>query len=297
MSNSFAWWEAALRGYHAPINVNEPMQGYYKTRGHGGHGDRMVPVAFWYTQGVLRCRVDNVEVLPERALDLWPFASKSPVSYEDYTTRIETGKWMGESDAVIGHNNAPPADSPDALGERLNDLAREAEKLIAAGAATNDAMSDQASDLANTFGEIETKIKDLHKAEKEPHLEAGRACDRKWFMLRDRAEDLKRRLKAVVVTPWLRKKDEEARAAKVAAIQAGTAPEALPQVRTTAGSSKRSTALRTQISAEVTDWPALIGALIDHPDLRETAQRIANASAKAGVELPGMKITKQKVAA
>lgn len=292
--NAFTWWEAALAGHRTPINVNEPQTGYYKTR---GRDDRMAPVAFWYTQGVLRCRVDNAEVLPDRALELWPFASKSPVSYEDYTTRIETGKWMGESEAVIGHNAAPPDNSPDALSERLNDLAREADKLIAAGAATSDAISDQASDLANTFGEIEGKIKDLHKAEKEPHLEAGRAVDRKWFTLRDRAEDLKRRLKAVVVTPWLRKKDEDARAAKVAAIRAGAEPESLPQVRTTAGSSKRSTALRTQINAEVTDWRLLITNLTDHPDLRDAAQRIANASAKAGVELPGMKIVKQKVAA
>lgn len=291
---TFDWWEATLAGHRTPINVNEPHTGYYKTRGREG---RSVPVAYWYTQGKLRCCADNIEIAAEHAITLWPFAAKSPVSYEDYIARIETGKWPGESEAVIGHNASPPDDSPEAIAERINDLAREAEKMIAAGAATADAACDQASDLANTFSELEGKIKDLHKAEKEPHLEAGRACDRKWFTLRDRAEDLKRRLKAVVVTPWLRKKDEEARAAKVAAIKAGAEPESLPQVRTTAGSSKRSTALRTHIVAKVVNWPLLIGALVDHPDMRETAQRIANAAAKAGAALPGTEIEKTKVAA
>lgn len=108
---------------------------------------------------------------------------------------------------------------------------------------------------------------------------------------------MKRRLKLAVVTPWLRFKDEEARKAKVAAISAGAAPETLPHQRTTAGSSKRSTALRTQISAKVNDWGALLAALKDHPDIHEAAQRIANASAKAGVALPGTEIIKEKVAA
>ena len=294
IDNDFSNWERLLAGERLPIDVNEPWPGYYKTRGREG---RFVPVAFWYVGGNLRCRVDNVEVLPERAQELWPFASKAPVRYEDYIARIETGKWLGEHEAVINHNAAPPDDSVDALAERLDDLAREAEKMIAAGAAPSDAVSDQASDLANTLGEIENKARDLHKREKEPHLEAGRLCDRKWFPLRDRAEELKRRLKLVVVTPWLRKKSDEAQKAAVAAISTGTAPEVVPQARLTAGSSKRATALRTQTTAKVVDWGALLAALKDHPEIHETAQRIANASAKAGVALPGTEIEKTKVAA
>lgn len=292
--NDFANWERLLAGERLPIDVNEPWTGFYKTRGREG---RMMPVSFWYVAGVLRCRVDNADVPPERAIELWPYASKSPVSYKDYTARVETGKWLGEHTAVVNHNQAPPDDSVEALSERINDLAHEALALIEAGAAKDDAACDQASDLANTLGELETKADKLRTTEKEPHMTAARAVDGKWNPLRDKAADFKRRLKAVVVTPWLRKKDEESAKAKTAAIVTGAAPETLPQPRLTAGSSKRATALRTHTLAKVNDWSALIAAIKDHPDIRETAQRIANASAKVGVALPGVEIVKEKVAA
>lgn len=293
--NDFTWWQHAVGGVVAPIDANDPQTGYFKVR--EKRGGELVPVAFWWKDGECRCRINGNDVSAERAVELWPWASRHPVTYEDYTARIKTGKWPGEHEAVIGHNKAPMADDAEGIKERIEDLAREAEKMIAAGAATSEAISDQASDLANTFGEIESKIRELHKTEKEPHLEAGRVVDKKWFGLRDLAADLKRRLKLVVVTPFLNKKADEAAKAAQAAVQAGANPETLPQTRITSGSSKRSTALRTQISAEVTDWDAIITALKAHPDVREAIQKIANASAKAGVELPGMKIIKTKVAA
>jgi hypothetical protein len=295
--NDFANWQRLLDGEKIGIDANEPWPGYYKVRRRGRDG--YSPVAYWCDEktGELRCHMDGTDLGLQRALEIWPYAAKNPVSYEDYGERLRTGKWPGESDAVRNHNAAPPDDSVEAIAERIDDLAREAEKMIRAGAASDDNVSDQASDLANTFSELEGKIAGLHKSEKAPHLEAGRGVDTKWFGLRDKAADLKRRLKLVVVTPWLNKKTAEADKAAADAIAKGAAPESVPQVRTTAGASKRATALRTQKKAEVTDWGALLAALHEHPEIRETAQRIANASAKAGVALPGMKITEIKVAA
>jgi hypothetical protein len=198
---------------------------------------------------------------------------------------------------VIGHNLAPAGDSIEAITERLEDLAREAEKLIAAGAATSQDLSDQASDLANTFGELENKVAALHKIEKEPHLEAGRAVDRKWFGLRDRAADLKKRLKAIVVTPWLVKRKAEVEAAAVKAIAAGTDPAALPQQRTTAGSSKRQSAIRTYYRAEIEDRAKLLDNLRDHPEVIACIQRIADAAAARKVALPGCKVIAEQRAA
>lgn len=302
MTEAFAglewkWWCDALAGNVAPIHDGEPATGYYRVRRKGRDG--FSPVAYWKDSksGEQRCHMDGQDFDPQRALEIWPYASKQPVTREAYLERINSGKWPDESAAVVGHNAAPPADSVEALAERVADLAREAEQFIAAGAAPSQQICDQASDLANTFGELEGKIAGLHKVEKQPHLDAGRAVDTKWFGLRDKAADLKRRLKLIVVTPFLTKKSEDVQEANVAAISAGAAPESLPQQRLTAGSSKRQTALRTQVSAEVTDWAALLAALKDHPDIRECAQRIANASAKAGVALPGTTITKKQVAA
>ena len=189
------------------------------------------------------------------------------------------------------------ADDIDALKDRIEDLAREAEKLIAAGPAQTDAESDQASDLAQTFGELENRIKRLHQTEKEPHLEAGRGVDRKWFGLRDRAAELKRRLKLAVVTPFLAKKVEATEKADAAAVLSGADPATLPNVRLTAGSCKRASALRTYYSAEIEDKAKLLDALKDHPEVLACIQAIADAAAKQKIALPGCRIVKEQRAA
>lgn len=294
--NDWTWWQNALKGVRGDINPNDPQSGYYRTRRKGRDMDS--PVAYWMDSktGEQRCFVDGTD-FDKYAIDIWPYASKKPISKEEYGERLSTGKWPGDSAAVVGHNNSPTDDSVEAIADRIEDLAREAEKLIAAGAAKTETDSDQASDLANTFGELEAKTSRLHKDEKDPHLEAGRAVDRKWFSLRDRAAELKKRLKAVVVTPFLTKKVEAAEKANVAAISQGIAPEALPQTRVTAGSSKRSTGLRTYYRAEIEDKAKLLDNLKDHPDVVACIQGIANAAAGKKIALPGCKIIEEKRAA
>lgn len=293
--NDWAPWRALLRGENIARDPNTPFTGYYRMK----QGSEWVPVAYWYdsTDGHLRCQRGKRELHEHDAVDMWPYVSRHPVTPEAYETALATGQWPDEHPAVVGHNRAPVEDDWEAIRDRIEDLTREAGRLIEAGAATTDDAVNQASDLAQTLGELEARAVSLHQIEKAPHLEAGRAIDKKWFGLRDLAADFKRRLKAAVITPWLTRKAEQAQAEASKAIASGTAPEALPTVRTTAGTSKRSTALRTQTSAEVTDWQALLYALHEHPDLRETAQKIANASAKVGVALPGTKIVKKQTAA
>jgi hypothetical protein len=295
--NDFTFWARLLAGEPLGIDANDPAPGYYRLRRRGRDG--YIPVAFWRdtTSGELRCHVDGADISEQRAIEIWPYAAKNPVSSNDYLERIRQGKWPGEHEAVIGHNAAPLDDTPGTIGERIEDLAREAEKLIKSGSALTQAACDQASDLANTLGELSSKCNTLHGFEKAPHLEAGRGVDRKWFPLRDYAGEVKQRLKRLVVTPFLRKKEEEVNAAAIAKISAGAAPETVPQPKITAGTSKRATALRTQTSAEIIDWSKLLEALGEHPAMKDCAQGIANASAKAGIELPGTKIVKIKVAA
>jgi hypothetical protein len=289
------WWLDALAGNIAPVHDRDPQCGYYRYK--GGK-----PLAFFISgkTGALRAALDGNVATDERLntlTDEWPYISKNPVSADAYVERIKTGKWPNDNEAVVGHNRAPVADSLEALSERIEDFAREAEKMIAAGAAPSQDVADQASDVANTLGELEGKVVTLHKAEKEPHLEAGRVVDRKWFKLRDRAADLKRRLKAVVVTPFQVRVNAEAENAKIAAIAAGVAPEALPEIRTTSGSTKRQTALRTYYRAEIEDRAKLLDSLKDHPDVVECIQKIANAAAAKQLALPGCKIIKEQRAA
>lgn len=293
----WSWWRNAIAGNVGTIHDGEPQTGYYRVRRKGKDIDSAV--AYWTDTktGEQRCHMDGEDFDAQRALEIWPYASKKPVSAEDYQTRLATGKWPNDHAAVVGHNQAPTDGSPEAIAERLNDLAREAEKLIAAGAALSQDICDQASDLANTFGEIEAQTKRLHKDEKEPHLEAGRLVDRKWFPLRDRADDLKARLKRIVVTPFLAKKDEDTRKAQIAAVTSGTAPDSLPAPKITAGSSKRSTGLRTYYMAQIEDKAKLLDSLKDHPDVLACIQQIANAAAAKKIALPGCKVIEEKRAA
>jgi hypothetical protein len=234
------------------------------------------------------------------------------VSQVDYGIRVRTGKWPDESAAVVqdsldrmvGHNQPPVEDTAESIKERLDKLMIEAEALLKAGAAGSQDACNAASDLANTFGEIEGKITDLHKVEKAPHLEACRKVDTKWFSLRDVAEDFKKRLKRIVVTPWLLKVDAEIKkqqaeeaAARAAAAASGEqqlplAPAEEPQ-RARAGTAKRTTALKRNKVAKITDMVKLLTHLKEHEKIVEAATKIANASAKAGIDLPGMEIVEE----
>jgi hypothetical protein len=296
-NDQWTWWQNALAGSAASITDGEPQTGYYRVRRKGQDG--FSPVAYWTDSktGKQRCHLDGKDFDEQRALEIWPYASKQPVTAEAYDERLRTGKWPDEHAAVVNHNRAPVADDIAALQDRIEDLAREAEKLIAAGPAQTDAESDQASDLAQTFGELETRIKRLHQAEKDPYLEAGRVVDRKWFGLRDRAAELKRRLKLAVVTPFLTRKREETEQADATAVLSGADPATLPNVRLTAGSSKRSTALRSYFRAEIEDKAKLLDALKDHPELFACIQAIADAAAKQKIALPGCRVVKEQRAA
>jgi hypothetical protein len=295
--DQWTWWQNALAGNVAPIVDGEPMTGYYRVRRKGQDG--FSPVVYWIDSktGKQRCHLDGKDFDEQRALEIWPYASKRPVRKDAYDFRLIHGRWPDESEAVVGHNKSPVADEIAALKDRIEDLAREAEKLIAAGPAKTDDDCNQASDLAQTFGELEGKISRLHKDEKEPHLEGGRAVDRKWFGLRDRAAELKRRLKAAVVTPFLAKKVEETEKADAAAVLSGADPATLPNVRLTAGSSKRSSALRTYYRAEIEDKTKLLDALKDHPEVLACIQAIADAAAKQKIALPGTRVVKEQRAA
>lgn len=295
--DEWSWWRGALAGKidKAGLHDGEPQTGYY--RRWSDREQTWEPIAFWYKDGALRCRLNGAEIAEPSARDLWSYACKNPISYEAYQAVGRGESWADVNEAVAGHNRAPVDSSLAAIEDRINDLAREAERMIAAGEAASADLCDQASDVANTLGELEKKADQARAAEKAPHLAESRKIDGKWKPLIERAADIKRRLKLVVVTPFLRKKDEERQRTLAAEIAKGTPADALPTVRTTAGSSKRSTALRPQKSAEVTDYQVLLAHLSEHPEIKEAVQRIANASARAGVALPGMKIIETKVAA
>lgn len=226
----------------------------------------------------------------------------------------------------IGHNGGPALDAFDAMAAHINDLYE-----LAEGALTGSEIdsAEKAQQLETLKADIKKAVADAEKArkaEKEPHLEAGRAVDAKWKPLTDKGT-LAAKTAADALTPWLRKvqaeKDaeqkrlrEEAEAKAEAArkafqetqqtdLEARAAAEALAKeaAKATAAANKidrSASGLRTYWNATVTDYGALLAHMKAHDPsglkamLDEYAERQKNAGARI---LPGVLIEMERRAA
>lgn len=231
-TNDTTNWRRRLAGEIIPIIDGEPEYGFYRVRTRDKTSWR--PVAYWYAEDdTLRCRLAGQDLDQQSAAELWPWASQHPISHETYGAVTRGEPWPDLNDVVTLSNRAPPDDSLEALQEAIDDLGREAERLIKAGAAKTEDAANQAADVANKLGELREKADKARKAEKQPHWDAGCAVDDKWRPIIT-AADIYTRLKEIVCTPFLRaekaKKDarvaEERRKAGEIAAAARAADEA-----------------------------------------------------------------------
>lgn len=315
--DQWAWYKAALGGTRGPINANEPQSGFYEDRSKNRTTNVVTrSVAAYWTDdsgvqwfkfrdyNAIRLDVDNEQ--SRRAFERWPFLSKRPISHSVYEAVRKTGHWPDENRAaaadrqgeeaatkLANSEHAPDDDSFEALQDRIADLAREAERVIAAGAAKTKDASDQAADLADRLRKLETRADNARDAEKRPHDEASKAVQKKWKPLVERAADFKERLKFVVVTPFLKAESAKAQAAQAAAIKAGAPVETAPR---TAGTTA-SVGLRTVKAATITDYPKALAYFAENAKVRELIQQLANAAVRQGTTPDGCEVfTDQKAA-
>jgi len=278
----YTYWQATLQGKKLPMHDGEAHAGFYRKSNR--HVDDAVSY-FWHGSDLV-CLV-NGKLQASGGADIWNHCGHNAVSHADYLHRVEKGRWPNDAEIVARSNQPPSDDSMEGVLARLDDLEREAQQLIKSGAAKDQAAADRASDIANSIAEIEKKVVGLHKVEKQPHLEAGRGVDNKWFPVRDRAAAAKTDLKAKVVTPFLVLLRRNAEAEAERAKELGVA-EFLEQPKIGAGSIKRTVALRTKVTAKIVDYDVLIRAIKDSAEVRELAQKLADASCRAtGIALPG----------
>lgn len=113
-----------------------------------------------------------------------------------------------------GHNN-PPADA--AWGLHVDELFSLLSDTLAGGAVDSEEKEAAIDALMNDFRKAEKDADKERKAEKEPHLEAGRAVDAKWKPITDKANRGADACKDAL-TPYRveiqRAKDEAARRAR-----------------------------------------------------------------------------------
>lgn len=306
MADQWGFWRRRLGGEVLPIHDGEPQSGFYRIK----MGENWLPIAYWFREsdGALCCRLGREAVETQKAQEWWPFASKHPVAHAIYQRAVAGAPWP-DFNEVANRDRANSIGAADALSfdglkDRIEDLAREADRLIKTGAAGTQEAADQASDLANRLGELWTAADEERKREKKPHDDAAKAVQQKWLPVLTAAEVYKR-VKATVVTPFLvaqeaKRKAAEADARKVAeqAAQSGAPLFAERSPTAKAGSAgRRSVALRTVRRAEIEDRAAVLAFFADSQQVTELLQTLSDRAVRAGVAVPGVKVIENQVAA
>jgi hypothetical protein len=305
--DQYDFWRRRLAGEVIPIHDGEPQAGFYRVRTRDKTSWRAV--AYWFKDSAVRCRVGGDDIEEQRAMELWPYASKHPITHEVYQAVTGGGAWPDLHEAVtadrINSAGAVDEDSFDGLQDRIKDLARDAEKLIAAGGAKSQDEADRASDLANRLGELHKKADTARAAEKKPHDDAAKAVQAKWLPVISTAEIFKV-LKAAVITPFLVAQDKKRKAIEDAARQAAAeaaktgepAPAPPPAASVKAGSGgRRSVALRTVKVVAIADRAAVLAFFADNQMISDVLQQLAEKATRAGVNVPGVTVTEEQRAA
>jgi hypothetical protein len=309
LAPEYMWWRSALARDRKPVQSDNPQCGVYRWQGKA--------VEIWRDPDLkqLCCTVDgqlyDMILCKERWVSFLddnnrqrPGICSEPITLEAFRWHMKHGEWPGDSpvakkvaadlsavpEGAIGvPTNAPP-EGPELLVSQLDELERDAKRMMDKGAAKTQADADEAAKVADVIEKIEKTVEATHRDAKAPHLAAGRAIDAMWFPLRDRAAELKKRLKAIVITPFLIADRDRREHENAALVAKGVEPAAISDPKAKAAGYTRTTSLRTRKAAEITDYSELLRHLADHPEVKATVQRIADASARANIALPGMTI-------
>lgn len=293
--------------------TTEPQSGFYRKRNKSASD---TPVAIWAgSEGMVALAGDS----PVDPNEIWTWCCDWPISEEVYRAVAERGQpWADDppvAEAKPGHNL--PDDPHEALRLEFEAESELAARFLARPITTQDE-ADQAAVWSKKIAAIAKKATDLHKVEKQPSLDAGRAVDDKWRPLKEEPDALSKRLKrhldvflqeqarkererqeqAIKEELRLRREAEEAarnspgeaeRLQREAEAVKAKAKEAEAR-NSSAGRTGAKVALRTFVSARVTDYEAAALALLkmNHADLKETIDQLANRAVRAGVELAGV---------
>lgn len=129
---------------------------------------------------------------------------------------------VGETvEQVLGDLSHSPENAPAEVkyDSMLDDLKLEAENWLDGEPLSSQDQADQVTRLVDAAAKLEKQIEADRKAEKEPHLEAGRAVDAKFKPLAERASQIVRLAKKAL-TPWLEAVQAEKRRKELEAIKA-----------------------------------------------------------------------------
>ncbi|MCR8492793.1 hypothetical protein [Brucella anthropi] len=328
MTHTYEFWTAALAdpkevGKGLPVHEGDAQPGFYRKR--NGKDGPWLPVAIWEQDGQLVAKIGDKMGDP---VDLWSWVCRFPVSEAAYRKAVDGNGWDDDAPvAPIGHN------LPDDPHEALK-LEFQAEKELAdtflKTPITTQEQADKAAVWSKKLAGIAKKATDLHKVEKQPSLDAGRAVDDKWRDLKEEPADLSKKLKrhmdAFLIEQQRlenerrrkeqeeadrlrREAEERARAAEQGndetalaeaeqlKAEASEREKAAQATNAHAGRTGAKVSLRTFVSARIVDYDKALVALKDHPEMKALVEQLANRAVRAGVEVAGVERFEEKRAA
>jgi len=280
--------------------THEPQSGFYRKRNKNGAD---IPVAIWSTPaGVVAVAGDN----PADPVDVWTWVCSWPISESTYRDVAENGKpWPGsdpvveEQVASVGHNSGA-VDEAEAFSDQV-DAAEKGKDAYAK--ISDDEQLAAAQSLRSRLLELKSEGEKKHKKEKEPHLEACRAVDKRWLPNVKRAQaaadDLRAKMGAYETEKLRKQREVEAARKEAEKNNAPVAVEPAPEPVAAAptpirGSYGRAASVSVvNVVTAITDQDALYRFLRDHPDLKNCMFDLAKRAVAKGHTVPGVSVEEQ----
>jgi hypothetical protein len=315
--DQWAWWRNAVATKTVEeIHDGEPRSGFYRNR---RKGEMAKAVAFWIDtkSGAQRCQVNGEDVDEQKAMEIWPYAAKEPITHEMFKVFADTGKWpdMDESAMatlpgqreVMGNNN-PPTDPLTILTEQIESAKAGISQYANID---SDEKSAAAQSLRSRLLELGGDADKKRETEKKPHWDAGKAVDQKWKPLVDMAQNGANALRDAL-RGWEREKDRRLAAANLEVMRKAqedaakaakegkplppppAPPPPPPVAAPIKGAYGRAASVRMVNVVTVTDYLAVFHAFKARAELQEFLHKMAKASIDAGHEVPGTTVTKEK---
>jgi hypothetical protein len=304
----YKYWQDRLAGGPAQMNPSNPQPGFYRLPRKEYYGARRTfkPVAYyWRTEDEngnpitpeFHCRIGDEEVSPEKGQSIWESVGNHPVTEEAYRkVAQDNGLWPDEHELVrMGDNLPPEDDSFEGLRDAIEPLATEALKRIEGPPIADQDEADRIANLADRLSELHKKADEARAQERRPHDEACKEIQKKWSPLLVAAESY-RNLKYKLMTPWLKRKKDEAIAETARAAVTGESPPLASTRRPRAGTRGKAIGLKTLKRAEITDYGACLAFFAQNPEVKATVQDCANRAVRAGITVPGTQIIEESQA-
>lgn len=302
MMNSYH--ASALRGEKPAAHPDDPQAGFYRivNKDKATKVKTSMPVAYYPDNGDgfgsgLICHVNGKPVSDERGVELWSWCCDKPITEAIYQAVVETGVWPDEASPIakLGDNQMPDEASFEALSELIRELVKDAEKELK-GKVETQQQADHVANLADRLLDAQKKADIQRKAEKAPYEEGAKQVQIKWNPLIEMAS-VYRVLKSTLLTPFLTEQDRIAEAARKAAEKANEPIPAAAKDAPRAGTrgTKRAS-LTTVQDVEITDRGKVLKFFADTSSMTDFLQGLAEKAVRAGVKVPGVKITERKVA-